>query len=73
MTPPTATSIHCPSCGRHEDSLVLTVEEAGALLRLSRNGVYKAVKEGQIPSLRIGKRLLVSRVRLEAMLAGEGE
>ena len=51
--------------------LVLTVEEAGRLLRISRPTAYEAVRTGKIPSIRIGRRILVSRIALERMLAGE--
>jgi excisionase family DNA binding protein len=54
------------------ESPVLTVEEAGVLLRLSRGTAYEAVRRGDIPVVKIGRRLLVPRARLMAMLsAGE--
>ncbi|HEX3860461.1 MAG TPA: helix-turn-helix domain-containing protein [Stellaceae bacterium] len=49
----------------------LTVPEAGAQLGISRNAAYEAVARGDIPSLRIGKRLLVPKLALDRMLAGE--
>jgi excisionase family DNA binding protein len=48
-----------------------TVEEAGALLGLGRNSVFKAVNEGNIPAIRIGRRLLVPRLAIERMLSGQ--
>ena len=36
-----------------------TVEEAAAILGISRNSAYEGVKQGQIPSIRVGKRILV--------------
>ncbi len=36
-----------------------TVEEAAEVLQISRNSAYEAVKEGQIPSIRVGRRILV--------------
>lgn len=54
------------------ESPVLTVEEAGKLLRLSRGTAYEAVRRGDIPTLKIGRRLLVPRVALERMLAAAG-
>ena len=51
---------------------VLTVEEAAAYLSLSRGSAYQAIRAGEIPSIRIGRRLLVPRAALEAML-GERE
>lgn len=52
--------------------LVLTVEEARKLLRLSRGLMYEAIHSGQIPSMRIGRRILIPRARLEEMLKGNG-
>jgi excisionase family DNA binding protein len=48
---------------------VLTVEEAASLLRISRGSAYEAVRRGDLPVLRIGRRLLVPRKRLEELLA----
>jgi excisionase family DNA binding protein len=50
------------------DSLVLTVEEAAKLLRIGRSRAYEAVKTGAIPTIRIGRRILVPRARMLAML-----
>lgn len=49
--------------------LALTVEEAGRKLGLGRGAAYAAVKRGEIPSLRLGKRLIVPLVQLERWLA----
>jgi excisionase family DNA binding protein len=37
----------------------ITVEEAGVLLGLSRNSAYLAAKRDELPTLRIGRRVLV--------------
>ncbi len=50
------------------ERLTLTVAEAARLLGLSRGAAYAAVKNGQLPVLRIGKRLLVPRRALERLL-----
>ena len=50
----------------------VTVPEAGIILGLSRNGAYDAAKRGEIPTVRIGRKLLVPRQRLERFLNGEG-
>jgi len=47
---------------------VLRVEEAGAMLGLSRLAAYRAVKRGEIPALRFGRRLVVSKVAIDRML-----
>ena len=36
-----------------------TVDEAAEAAGVSRNSAYEAVKKGEIPSIRIGKRILV--------------
>ena len=46
----------------------ITVPEAAIRLGISRGLAYKAARTGEIPSLRIGKRLLVLRESLEKML-----
>lgn len=54
------------------DQLVFTVEEAAKLLRIGRNVAYEAVRSGQLPSARIGRRILVPRVALDRWLAQAG-
>jgi excisionase family DNA binding protein len=46
------------------------VEEAAQLLGVGRNQFYAALKRGDIPSIRIGKRLLVSKAVLDRLLDG---
>jgi len=48
--------------------LTLTVEEAAAALGISRNLAYQAARDGHIPVIRIGRRLLVPRRALEKLL-----
>ena len=50
--------------------LVLTVTEAAGVLRISRGLAYQLVGSGQIPSVRLGRRLVVPR---GAVLALVGE
>lgn len=56
------------SAANTDERLTISVEEAGRLLGLSRPGAYRAAKRGDIPTIRIGRRLLVSRAALLAML-----
>jgi excisionase family DNA binding protein len=51
---------------------VLTVEQAGRVLDLSRSSAYDAARRGDIPTIRIGKRLIVPKRALETMLSGNG-
>lgn len=48
--------------------LTLTVEEAGRLLGISRGAAYRAAACGQIPTIRLGRRLLVPTARLHQLL-----
>jgi excisionase family DNA binding protein len=51
------------------ESLAVSVREAAKMLGLSRASAYEAVRTGQIPSLRFGKRIVVPRVALNRMLS----
>jgi excisionase family DNA binding protein len=54
------------------ERLTMTVEEAGAALGISRALAYELVAQGEIPSLRLGRRIVVPRRALEAMVDGAG-
>jgi excisionase family DNA binding protein len=51
-----------------QESLTLTVKEVAAALNISRGLAYKAVRDGSIPTIRIGRRILVSRRALDRLL-----
>ena len=53
--------------------LTLSVEEARKLLGISRGLFYEGVHTGQIPSIRIGRRILIPRLRLVQMLEWTGK
>lgn len=46
----------------------ITVEQAAELLGVSRGTAYRAVATGQLPTIRVGRRLRVKRAPLERML-----
>jgi len=46
-----------------------TIPEAGRILGIGRNSAYLAAKRGQIPALRIGRRLVVPHIALQHLLA----
>ena len=50
---------------------VVTLNEAAKMLRISRGSAYEAAKRKEIPTIRIGRRLLVPAVALERLLAGD--
>ena len=51
------------------ERLVFTVEEAGRLLGVSRTTAYECVRTRQLPSIRLGRRIVVPRAAIEALLA----
>ncbi len=54
-----------------DDRLVFTVAEAGSLLGISRAFAYELVARGELPVIRLGRRRLVPKVALFA-LVGNG-
>lgn len=51
--------------------LTLTVEEVAVVLGISRGLAYELVRRGEIPALRLGRRVVVPVRALEAMLVGD--
>lgn len=49
---------------------VVTLNEAAAMLRIARGSAYQAAHRKEIPTIRIGRRLLVPLAALEQMLGG---
>jgi excisionase family DNA binding protein len=54
------------------ERLTVTVEEAAQVLGISRALAYEAVRRGEIPHIRIGKRILVPRTALDRLLQAAG-
>jgi excisionase family DNA binding protein len=50
-----------------------TVEQARALLQVSRGSMYALIRTGQVPSIRLGRSIRIPRHRLEQMLNGEAD
>lgn len=49
----------------------MTVREVSSALGIALNQTYEAIHRGEIPSIRIGRRLVVPKVAFERMLAGD--
>ncbi|MBY5849722.1 helix-turn-helix domain-containing protein [Rhizobium leguminosarum] len=47
-----------------------SVEEAAERLGIGRNQAYQAVRRGELPHIRIGKRVLILNAALDRLLAG---
>lgn len=52
-----------------EERQTLSVEQAARALGIGRGTAYQAVRAGDIPSIRIGRRIVVPRAALERFLA----
>jgi excisionase family DNA binding protein len=48
--------------------LTYSVEETARILGLGRTATYQGIKSKEIPSIRIGKRILIPRAALEHLL-----
>jgi excisionase family DNA binding protein len=55
------------------DTEVLSVEQAGSILGLGRTAAYDMVKRGELPVLRVGRRILIPVRALEKLLENGAE
>ena len=55
------------------EQLTMTVEEAARALGINRNSAYEAARNGELPAIRIGRRLLVPKIAFERMLENAGQ
>ena len=51
-----------------EERLTVSVKEAAHLLGIGRSAAYEAVRSGEIPSIKIGRRILIPMRAIERML-----
>jgi excisionase family DNA binding protein len=56
-----------------EQRITLTVEEVAPLLGLGRTAAYEAARRGQIPSRRLGRRVLIPVPALLEWLGAEDD
>jgi excisionase family DNA binding protein len=54
-----------------DERLVYSVAEAGALLGISRAFAYELVARGELPVIRLGRRRLIPRAALLALIGVE--
>lgn len=50
------------------ERLTVTVTEAAEILGVSRTSAYELVRAGTLPSVRLGRRIVVTRRTLEGLL-----
>lgn len=55
-----------------QERLTLTAREVADLLGVSRNSIYEATRTGQVPSIKMGRRILIPRAALTKMLKETG-
>src|SRR5690606_2539369 len=55
---------------QHVQSLTVTVEQAAAALGISRGLAYELVRRGEIPSVRLGRRIVVPIRVLDELIGG---
>ena len=67
-TTTTSISTSSPSHLAGDDRLVFTVAEAGELLGISRAFAYELVARGELPVIRLGRRRLVPKIALLALV-----
>jgi excisionase family DNA binding protein len=51
--------------------LAYTVAEAATLMRISKNTVYRLIDRGELPSVRLGRRVFVSASAVRALYDDE--
>ena len=52
----------------HSQRLTMSVEEASEALGISRSLTYELVRRGELPSLRLGRRIVVPVRALESLV-----
>ncbi|MCL4849623.1 MAG: helix-turn-helix domain-containing protein [Acidobacteria bacterium] len=53
-----------------DERRTLSVEEAARVMGIGRNSAYEAIRRGELPVVRLGRRLLVPQKALEVLLSG---
>lgn len=70
-----ADSLQEESLGKVTEAIMskptMNVDELSVILGIGRRQAYEAVKRGEIPSIRLGKRILISTRVIDRILAGE--
>jgi excisionase family DNA binding protein len=55
-----------------EDRVAITVDEAARLLGISRTMAFQAVRSGELPAIRLRRRVLIPVAQLNELLRGPG-
>ena len=65
-----ASAVNEPPGTENQTRATYAIREAARILGLGKNQVYAAARNGELPSIRIGGRILIPRAALERMLEG---
>ncbi len=57
----------------NNEALVLTPNEVRKLLKCSRGIIYEEIRKGTIPSIHLGRKILIPRAALLKMLENAGD
>ena len=60
-----------PMPSQGSERLTITVAEAAIQLGISKGNCYEAIRQGSIPALRLGRRIVIPKAALQRLLAGE--
>ena len=55
-----------------DQKATLSVDQVSSILGISRNSAYQGIRDGEIPSIKIGKRILVPRAAFMRLLDPQG-
>jgi excisionase family DNA binding protein len=55
--------------GTESAALTMTVSQTASVLGISRSSAYECVRYGSIPSIRLGRRIVVPRRAIDELLA----
>ena len=69
MSTPAETTQAPPEEPTGDASIFLTVDEAAAMLRISRRHLYELLAEGVVRSVKLGRRVIIPRSVIEELAA----
>lgn len=55
------------------ESAVITVNECSKLLKLSKGSIYQGCLTGEIPHVKVGRRILIPRIAIQKLLGEAGK
>ena len=56
-----------------DDRLAVSVDEAARLLDISRDLAYDLIRRGDLPAVKLGRRIVVPKRQLEVLLEAAGD